>query len=154
MLVVTDDTSARHASEEQRLIDATTGRKRILVRNKSDLMSGEAELRLESDHLPQVSTSSISGAGIDELRRRIVAEVGGDSAQQESGFVTNLRQRKLIEESLGALSDAEKAVHDHIPHEMLLMDLYRSLRPLDSVTGETTTDDILNLIFSTFCIGK
>jgi tRNA modification GTPase len=41
-----------------------------------------------------------------------------------------------------------------VPHEMLLLDLYNALRPLDAVTGATTTDDILNLIFSTFCIGK
>ncbi|HEX4663663.1 MAG TPA: tRNA uridine-5-carboxymethylaminomethyl(34) synthesis GTPase MnmE, partial [Terriglobales bacterium] len=92
--------------------------------------------------------------GIDELRREILAQVGGSSAQQESGFVTNLRQRKLIEESSAALVAAENAVSTRIPHEMLLMDLYNSLRPLDAVTGETTTDDILNLIFSTFCIGK
>ena len=89
------------------------------------------------------------------MRRKIVAEVGGGSAgQRESGFVTNLRQQKLIEEALLALSAAEQAIHNRTPHEMLLMDLYNSLRPLDSITGETTTDDILNLIFSTFCIGK
>ena len=41
-----------------------------------------------------------------------------------------------------------------IPHEMILLDLYRALWALDSLTGQTTSDDILNLIFSTFCIGK
>jgi tRNA modification GTPase len=41
-----------------------------------------------------------------------------------------------------------------VPHEMMLLDLYSALRPLDAITGATTTDDILNLIFSTFCIGK
>ena len=41
-----------------------------------------------------------------------------------------------------------------IPHEMIMLDLYGALRPLDAITGETTTDDILNLIFSSFCIGK
>ncbi len=41
-----------------------------------------------------------------------------------------------------------------IPHEMLLLDLYAALQPLDAITGATTADDILNRIFSTFCIGK
>jgi tRNA modification GTPase len=41
-----------------------------------------------------------------------------------------------------------------VRQEMLLVDLYNGLRPLDAITGATTTDDILNLIFSTFCIGK
>jgi tRNA modification GTPase len=57
-------------------------------------------------------------------------------------------------EALAALDSAARAVTNKVPHEMLLLDLYSALRPLDAVTGETTTDDILNLIFSTFCIGK
>ena len=154
VLIVTDPTSMQHESEESRLFEATAGRKRIVVRNKSDLPQS-AESKIAFDHLPQVSTSAISGAGIEELRQKIVSEVGeGSEIAQERGFLTNLRQRKLIEESIEALAGAEKAVHNRIPHEMLLMDLYNSLRPLDSLTGETTTDDILNLIFSTFCIGK
>lgn len=155
VLVVTDHTSAQYAAEERLLLDATSGRRRILVRNKSDLQADASGIVLDSDHLPQISTSALSGTGIEELRRLIVGEVGGSSAgQREMGFVTNLRQRKLIEESSMALPAAEKAVQNRIPHEMLLMDLYNSLRPLDSISGETTTDDILNLIFSTFCIGK
>jgi tRNA modification GTPase len=153
VLIVCDNSAPQHAAEEQRLIDATAGRKRILVRNKSDLPDSIGPLP-NFDHLPQVRTSALSGAGIDELRREILAQVGGASDQQESGFVTNLRQRKLIEESSAALVAAENAVGNRIPHEMLLMDLYNSLRPLDAITGETTTDDILNLIFSRFCIGK
>jgi len=74
--------------------------------------------------------------------------------QVEAGFLTNIRHKTLIEESSAALSASQKAVAERIPHEMLLMDLYNALRPLDSITGATTTDDILNLIFSTFCIGK
>ena len=53
-----------------------------------------------------------------------------------------------------ALDAASSALTAKVPHEMLLLDLYNALRPLDAITGATTTDDILNLIFSTFCIGK
>ncbi|HWC18876.1 MAG TPA: tRNA uridine-5-carboxymethylaminomethyl(34) synthesis GTPase MnmE, partial [Terriglobales bacterium] len=113
VLVVTDNTAARHTAEDCRLIAATVGRKRILVRNKSDLPGSNAELPIEDDHLPLVRTSAISGAGIEELRQRIVSEVGVSSAaQQESGFITNLRQRKLIDESLEALAAADKAVQN------------------------------------------
>jgi tRNA modification GTPase len=59
-----------------------------------------------------------------------------------------------VRDSITALSDAQSAVETKVPHEMLLMDLYNALRPLDEITGATTTDDILNLIFSRFCIGK
>ncbi len=154
VLIVTDNTSAQHAHEEQRLLDATDGRKRILVRNKADL-SSEMEFMPSDNHLPEVRTSAVLGTGIDRLRERIVAEAGGSSrGQQESGFITNLRQRTLVEESINALSAAKNAVRNRVPHEMLLMDLHAAVESLDALTGQTTTEDILNLIFSTFCIGK
>jgi tRNA modification GTPase len=65
-----------------------------------------------------------------------------------------VRHQNLVRDSLTALDAATTAVAEKIPHEMLLLDLYNALRPLDAITGATTTDDILNLIFSTFCIGK
>ncbi|HZC23484.1 MAG TPA: tRNA uridine-5-carboxymethylaminomethyl(34) synthesis GTPase MnmE, partial [Candidatus Binatia bacterium] len=100
-------------------------------------------------------TSAITGQGIDELRAEILRHIGGDNAgQAESGFLTNIRHQGLIKDSLAALDAAKTAVGEKIPHEMLLLDLYNALRPLDAITGATTTDDILNLIFSSFCIGK
>lgn len=81
--------------------------------------------------------------------------MGGDgAAQQQSGFLTNVRQQKLVEEAMAALDAAAAAVPLKIPHEMILLNLYSALRPLDDITGATTADDILNLIFSSFCIGK
>ena len=56
--------------------------------------------------------------------------------------------------ALGKDGAAAAAAGNQIPHEMVLLDLYNGLRPLDAITGATTTDDILNLIFSSFCVGK
>jgi tRNA modification GTPase len=72
----------------------------------------------------------------------------------ESGFLTSARHQSLVRNSIAALDDAQNAVHNRVPHEMLLLDLYSALRPLNEITGATTNDDILNLIFSRFCIGK
>ena len=89
------------------------------------------------------------------LRAAILRHVAGDSGTQlESGFLTSVRHQKLVQDSLVALEAATHAVALRVPHEMLLLDLYGSLRPLDEMTGATTSDDILNLIFGTFCIGK
>jgi tRNA modification GTPase len=74
--------------------------------------------------------------------------------QREAGFLTNVRHQGLVRDSLTALTAAEAAVTNKIPHEMILMDLYNVLRALDEITGATTNDDILHVIFSTFCIGK
>jgi tRNA modification GTPase len=75
-------------------------------------------------------------------------------AASEPGLLTTLRHQQAIQSTLAALADAAQANNSSIPHEMILLDLYRALWALDSLTGQTTPDDILNLIFSTFCIGK
>jgi tRNA modification GTPase len=69
-------------------------------------------------------------------------------------MLTSLRHHQSVATALSALGDAAEANGNGIPHEMILLDLYRALWALDSLTGQTTSDDILNLIFSTFCIGK
>ena len=59
-----------------------------------------------------------------------------------------------LRESAEAIRHAIAALGHGLPHEMLLLDLYAALQPIDAITGATTADDILNRIFSTFCIGK
>ncbi len=98
-------------------------------------------------------TSALTGEGIANLRAAIVAAVAG-SAVRESAMLTNLRQHQAVEQSLAGLDAAHAAIASGIPHEMVLLDLYESLHALDTLTGATTTDDILQLIFSRFCIGK
>ncbi len=102
-----------------------------------------------------IRTSALTGDGIPELRAAILTHVTGESSSSsESGFLTNARHQSLVNDALAAVSKAETAVHNRVPHEMLLLDLYNALRPLDEITGATTNDDILDLIFSRFCIGK
>jgi tRNA modification GTPase len=89
------------------------------------------------------------------LRQTILDRLApGGLAAPESGAITNIRHEALLRESAEALQNARRAVGFALPHEMLLLDLYAALRPVDAVTGATTADDILNRIFSTFCIGK
>ena len=120
------------------------------------------DIDLAPDGVPPIAdwqvlkTSAVTGEGIDDLRAAILGQVSGHSAggEQETGFLTNIRHQRLVEESLNCLEAAAHAVKRNIPHEMIMLDLYGALRPLDAITGETTTDDILNFIFSSFCIGK
>jgi tRNA modification GTPase len=98
-----------------------------------------------------VAVSALTGEGIERLRERIALR---RAREQDSGFITSIRHEQLLRESIEALAQARKAAEFGIPHEMLLLDLYAALRPMDAITGATTADDILNRIFSTFCIGK
>jgi len=152
VLVVLDATQPV-SDEDRELLGQVEGRPAIVVENKSDLRS--SELPVLSSQLIRVQTSALTGSGIPELRSAILRQVGGDAgAQIESGFLTNVRHQKLVADSLAGVAAAANAVTARVPHEMLLLDLYGALRPLDEITGATTTDDILNLIFGTFCIGK
>jgi tRNA modification GTPase len=117
----------------------------ILVGNKADLK------HVAEPSGDFVAVSALTGEGIGRLREKIFPMAAGD---QDSGFITSIRHEQLLHESREALAQARKAAEFGIPHEMLLLDLYAALRPLDAITGATTADDILNRIFSTFCIGK
>jgi tRNA modification GTPase len=152
MVLVVLDSTREVTSEDRQLIGACAGRRALAVANKSDLAgAGSPQL----DGFKVFRTSAVTGEGIPALRQEILTQISGHAGgEQESGFLTNIRHQRLVEESLNALDAARKAVERRIPHEMIMLDLYGALRPLDSITGDTTTDDILNLIFSSFCIGK
>jgi len=156
VLVVLDATQPLH-EEERRLLAAVQGRPALIAMNKSDLIEvnpAQAQASAPAlDGIASLSTSALTGEGIAALRERILTLATGGAAS-EPGMLTNLRQHQAITTALAALADAAKANAGGIPHEMILLDLYRALWALDSLTGQTTPDDILNLIFSTFCIGK
>ena len=153
LVLVVLDASQAFVPEDQELLKQVEGRAAILVENKCDLNG--SQLPVPGSQLAKVRTSAISGEGVAELKSEILRQVGGENGlQAEAGFVTNVRHQNLIRQSISAIGAAADAVPRRIPHEMLLLDLYAALRHLDEITGATTTDDILKLIFSTFCIGK
>ena len=160
VLVVIDKTQPL-SEEDQELLRQVEGRPVIVVENKSDLLGScgaDTPVREAPKGQPPITripTSALTGEGIPALRAAILNHVAGDSTTQlESGFLTGVRHQKLVNDALAALDAATNGVTARVPHEMLLLDLYGALRPLDEITGATTTDDILNLIFGAFCIGK
>jgi len=158
VLVVLDATQPLN-QEERSVLAAVRGRPALVAINKNDLADHGSDV-LNADQsaadelaIPAVATSALTGDGIAALRGKIV-ELATGGAAVEPGPLTNLRQQQAIAAARSALEDAASANETAIPHEMILLDLYRALWALDSLTGQTTPDDILNLIFSTFCIGK
>ena len=123
------------------------GRTSLTVLNKIDLHHS-------AENVSGIPVSALTGAGIDTLRQAIVTTLAGNTPHAESAIVTSLRQHQALLESAAALRAAQLAARQRLPHELLLLDLHTALEALDSLTGTTTPDDILNLIFSQFCIGK
>ena len=151
VLLVVDATAGLHA-EDRKLLAALEQRAAILVWNKCDLQP-----EIQSDALPPgmvaIATSALTGQGLADLRAAIVRLATGGAAA-EPGMLTTLRHRQTVSDAGQAMADARKAAETDTPHEMVLLDLYRALWALDALTGQTTTDDVLHRIFSSFCIGK
>jgi tRNA modification GTPase len=147
-LVVVDLSTPLEAEDHELIRRAREQGKYLVAGNKADL-----ECRAETDDA--IPVSALTGKGLPELKQRLVEAITPRGRwEQEGGFITSLRHEQLLNESREALEQARNAASRGIPHEMLLLDLYAELRPIDAITGATTADDILNRIFSTFCIGK
>ena len=88
---------------------------------------------------------------VDAVRRSVL---GAEGFEKEPALITNLRQLGCIEEARGGLAAGRAALQEGLSEEFICYDLRRALGALGELTGETTTEDILGRIFSTFCIGK
>lgn len=160
LVLVVVDASSKSTPEDAHLGLAIEGRRTLLVANKIDLLRSDAPPGTDARPTPAafedppLRVSALTGEGISDLKARILSLMQMTSGEEQAGILTNVRQHQAITEAIASLNAAHQAAIAGIPHEMLLLDLYGALRALDSLSGETTTDDVLHLIFSTFCIGK
>jgi tRNA modification GTPase len=151
VLVVLDASGELTEVDRELLADVST-REAVAVCNKSDLAKHGEHASIAG--LPTIWTSAVTGEGMPELRSEILRIVRGSATEDGGAMLTNIRQQSQVKAALLGLAAAVSSVRSRIPHEMVLLDLYSALGALDELTGATTADDILNLIFSTFCIGK
>jgi tRNA modification GTPase len=154
IVLIVLDAGANSFDHEKELIRGLEGRERITVFNKIDLLAEPSTAFLESLAGPSIRCSAKTGEGIADLREAILSIARGPGTVDQSGMLTNLRQHEAISGAIKSLNAAAESTAQRIPHEMVMLDLYASLRNLDALTGQTTPDDILNQIFSSFCIGK
>jgi tRNA modification GTPase len=157
-LVVLDAAAGLLPADQELIGQSHKAGPTLLVWNKVDLSGTGFQPgchSLEGCATEAWRVSALTGEGIPALRRAILdSALPGLDGSRETAFLTNIRHEQLLREALAALDAARGAVQAAVPHEMLLLDLYNALRPLDMITGQTTVDDILNQIFSTFCVGK
>jgi tRNA modification GTPase len=163
VLLVVAANEPLHA-EDVAALEATRARglAALVVINKMDL-SGEPSVaerslaELESAAFGEgavVRTCALDGTGVAALREAILGRLRSTPPSADTAILTNLRQHQAVAAAVRSLQAAGAAVGVGTPHEMLLLDLYEALQALDGLTGTTTSDDVLNLIFSRFCIGK
>jgi tRNA modification GTPase len=154
ILAVIESTSTLPPEEIELLNQFPVG---LYVINKRDLgvVVSEEKLNRLSEGIPIVKVSAITGEGIDELKQAIYERIiAGPHAKIEDAIITNERHYSAMEQALTALRQAKLDLTLGFTEEVALTNLHQALRSLGVITGETLITDIINQIFSTFCIGK
>jgi tRNA modification GTPase len=127
----------------------------LLVLNKADLPggcdAGAAAAWADERGLPRLGLSAMTGAGIEELKARLVERVDADLTGSEFPAVTRERHERLLSEALAHLQRSRKTLETP---ELAAEDLRLAARALERVTGRIGAEDVLEVIFSSFCIGK
>ena len=156
ILLVTD-TSRPPAAEDLELKEKLRPFRCIAVMNKTDLPScWSADRRKEfAGDWPLAEVSAKTKSGIEDLREMILEQILGPSGARQDGIlVTNLRHCRNLEEAATDLDRAISSLRTGHSEEYALVDLHRGLRKIGEITGETGVEDLLDGIFSRFCIGK
>lgn len=152
--IVVIDGTVPLSDDDRVLVDQAVTGKCVAVINKADLPMrvGPADLRPGAS---VVSLSAKTGEGIDVLRAAIRAqliEAGADTA--DGVIVTNVRHQAALERAKQSLIHARQSVEGGMANELVAIDIRAAADALGEITGVITTDEILERIFSTFCIGK
>lgn len=157
VVLVLDSSQPPHA-DDLALLDQLSGTRGILVLNKSDLPRQLHESDLPLSHpgpLPIVSVSALTGQGLDELRSAIWTLAAGSPLEPtDMAAITRLRHGDALSRVRQALQQAQESVTAQAPQECVALDLRQAIDGLEELTGVVTTDEILDRIFSEFCIGK
>jgi len=151
ILLVLDGT-VPFSADDQELLLRSEGSKRLVVLNKCDVAicaNGNLPLGIEP-----IKISAKTGEGIDELRTSMLAQFDNPAVNSGGLLITNARHHDLLSRARKELESAIAALRERRSEELVLVPLHNGLRYLGQITGETTTEDILSKIFSTFCIGK
>ena len=151
------DGSEEIAPEDAELLRICRRKPTLVAVNKSDLprRMDETSLRTVIDATPCLWISAKTGAGIDELGRSIRRTTLADADDPRAEIVvTNLRHKLALETAAAFLSRAAEGIQQKRPPELVAQDLRDALTSLEDIMGATSPEEVLDRIFSRFCIGK
>ncbi|HEV2704530.1 MAG TPA: tRNA uridine-5-carboxymethylaminomethyl(34) synthesis GTPase MnmE [Pyrinomonadaceae bacterium] len=155
LVVVILDGSQPLTKEDEEVLDQTAASRHLIALNKSDLATFDlAHVSARTNGSPLVPVSAKTGAGLERLCAAIMEPFVNRETHETGFLITNARHFDLLRRTAEALRRSEDLVRQRASEELLLVGLYDALRFLGEITGETTPDDVLTQIFSTFCIGK
>jgi tRNA modification GTPase len=156
------DVSENETSEDVDILESVKDSRHIIVLNKIDKVDRahldtfqeQLRLQLNSDATHAVEVSAKTGEGLDGLRRAMVEPFAPHDSTSNGFLVSDARHYDLLVRAHGEILQSADQLSSGHSEEIVLIGLHNALRYLGEITGETTTEDMLTRIFSTFCIGK
>ncbi|MEO8573204.1 MAG: tRNA uridine-5-carboxymethylaminomethyl(34) synthesis GTPase MnmE [Pyrinomonadaceae bacterium] len=160
LVIAMVDVSVPATEEDLQILESVGPTERIVVLNKIDIapqrVSAFRDALKErlSTPTPFVDLSARTGAGLDVLKKSIVEPFSPVDVNSSGFLVSDARHYDLLVRSRDEISSSIELLQKKASEEIVLVGLHNALRYLGEITGETTTEDMLSHIFSTFCIGK
>ncbi|MFN0278810.1 MAG: tRNA uridine-5-carboxymethylaminomethyl(34) synthesis GTPase MnmE [Pyrinomonadaceae bacterium] len=162
IVIVMLDSSEEITGEDHEILDSVKDLNYIVALNKIDkvpshdidkIVAGENS-RLGFLRPKMTPVSAKTGEGLDELRDSIVRPFAPEDVTTSGFLVTDARHHDLLVRARAEIEQSLEQMNQKMSEEIVLIGLHNALRYFGEITGETTTEDMLTRIFSTFCIGK
>ncbi len=153
------DTSTALDENDEKIIDAIREKKAIILLNKSDLtqVTGEDEIKEKlsgADH-KMIAISAKENLGIDVLEETITEMFfHGTISFNDEVYITNIRHKNALIQAVESLKLVKQSVKNGMPEDFYSIDLMNAYEELGTIIGEAVEDDLVNEIFSKFCMGK
>ena len=159
LVIYVADSSSPLDQNDKRIFDLLKEKKVIVLLNKSDLQPVISEQDIlslaEKSNDPVLSISAKEGTGIKELEhviRKMFFQ--GEISYNNEIVITNIRQKAALKEALDSLEMVKQSIQDQMPEDFYSIDLVNACDALGKITGESVGEDLVNEIFSKFCMGK
>ncbi|HOJ79221.1 MAG TPA: tRNA uridine-5-carboxymethylaminomethyl(34) synthesis GTPase MnmE [Clostridiales bacterium] len=160
LVIIVLDAQTGITDEDREIMKTSLSKKTIVMINKTDVADDrmvedmKEQIRTYGD-IPVVVASMVDGTGMDDLADRIESlAAGGEISANNEVLLTNARHRQLIEDAVLGLDSAESAYKGGMPLDLVTIDIRDAAEALGRITGESVSEDVVNEIFSRFCVGK
>ena len=155
LVVVLLDGSEQLTAEDKEILDATNDFNRIVAINKIDLnLDTDLKSKIQNPNSEVVMVSAKTGTGLKDLQKAIIEPFSAQEIDAAGFLITDARHNDLLLRAKAEIETSLQLIDERMSEEIILIGLHNALRYLGQITGETTTEDMLTRIFSTFCIGK
>ncbi|MBW1692841.1 MAG: tRNA uridine-5-carboxymethylaminomethyl(34) synthesis GTPase MnmE [Deltaproteobacteria bacterium] len=151
------DANAQLTSEDHTICETIGNKPCILVVNKSDLVDDDFEIETPAQwaDYPSIKISALYGNGLSSLKDLIAkVSIGEHQLEVQSTIIPNLRHKMALDRSLLLVQSAVKEIREATPSELIAIDIQEAIDSLGEIIGITTKEDVIDQIFSRFCIGK